>query len=189
MSLWLHQDSLWKLGKSEFWIMLDSLDGSITKKNTTKFCSTFSSPWALIISSTSPFHSYVTPLNVRGSVSTVWKRLHSLWFAASRFCSLSKARRGGRGGIGSTALSLLLSLIHCFWVIQPTPPCLCGFSTISRPFRCLPCALPFCFDLSSSLSTISFAPNLRSALLCCALFLFSHFNNGECCLTFVVRSC
>lgn len=161
--------------------MLDSLDGSITKKNATEFCSAYSSPWALIISSTSPSTS-----NVRGSVSTVWKRLHSLWFAASCFCSLSKPQRGGRGGIGSTALSLLLSLIHCFWVIQPTPPRLCGFSTISRPFRCSPLLF---WSLIISIHTISFALNLRSALLYSALFLFSHLSSGECCLTSVVHSC
>lgn len=51
------------------------------------------------------------------------------FFAASPFCSISKAQSGGRGRTGSTALSL--SLIHCFWVIQPTPPCLCCFPTIS----------------------------------------------------------
>lgn len=56
----------------EFCIMLDSLDGSMTKKNAPNICSAYSSPWAPIISSTSPSAS-----NVRGSVSTVWKRLAS----------------------------------------------------------------------------------------------------------------
>lgn len=85
--------------------------------------------------------------------------VYFFFVAASPFCSLSKAWRGGRGRTGSTALSL--SLIHCIWVIQPTPPCLCCFSTVSLCSSAVPPlrSPPLFWSLIISLST-------QSLLLC-----------------------
>lgn len=98
----------------------------------------------------------------------------------SPFCSLSKAGRGGRGRTGSTALSS--SLIHCFWVIQPTPPCLCCFSTIRLCSSVVPplCTPPLFWSLIISLSTQSLllCKSVQCpTLLCSVSFPVRLFNN------------
>lgn len=95
----------------------------------------------------------------------------SLFF--SPFCSLSKAWRGWWGKTGSTTRSL--SLIHCFLVIQPTPPCLC-FPPISLCSSAVPPPRSPPFLISHHLSVyphnLFCSVNLCNGLLYWALYLF-----------------
>lgn len=100
----------------------------------------------------------------------------------------SSERRKRRNWVNSPELvavtdSLLLSdSAHSpmfVWVFHYRPP-----------FPLPPLCSPLLFwSLIISIHTISFALNLHGALLYSALFLFSHLNSGEYCLTFVVHSC
>lgn len=126
-------------------------------------------------------HSYITPVHCVEA------------FALIVICSilflLSQQSSERRNWVNSPELvavtdSLLLS-------DSAHSPMFVWFFHYQSPFRwCLPFALPsvlICHHLS--IHTISFAVNLCSALLYCALFQISHLNTGKCCLIFVVHSC